>query len=107
VAGDALSIINYINSFDFSEVPDDAQIGQPFGFLDTTHDNNVAPDDVLSVINAINAINSEPGGEGESPANEKRAYASTDQLSSSPAYSFDELIGLLALDIDSQTKRRR
>ena len=34
VAGDALAVINYLNSFGAGPVPTDAQPGQPFGYLD-------------------------------------------------------------------------
>ena len=61
-AGDALAIINYINSFSAGDIPDDAAIGLPFGFLDTDRDNSVTAGDALSVINAINSDE----GEGES-----------------------------------------
>jgi len=59
--------------------------GQPFGFLDTVKDNSISPNDVLEIINFINASGAGlpgPAGEGE---------GLTPQ-------SFDELITLLATD---------
>ena len=107
-AGDALAIINYINAFDSGEVPEDALLGQPFGFLDTTKDNFVAPDDALTVINAIN---SGLGGEQESTLTQDGsssfAIPGGQPISPSSEISTDELIGLLAMDLVLQSKRRR
>src|SRR5437867_6164727 len=55
VPGDALVVINYLNSFVPITVPATAEIGQPFGFLDVDGDNHVAPVDALMVINVVNA----------------------------------------------------
>jgi Dockerin type I domain len=106
VAGDALAIINYINAFGAGTVPAGAAVGQPYGFLDTSDDNNVAPNDALDVINAINAGQ---GGEGESMADQSRVSRSApvDQ----PPVTNDQpsltvLIDLLALDLAVQQKRR-
>jgi hypothetical protein len=102
-ANDALAIINYINGFGAGAVPDNAIIGEPFGFLDTAGgengggDNSVAPNDALAVINAINAGQ---GGEGE-PTTDAQP------LSSSAQSVLNELIELLAIDVASQPKRRR
>jgi len=99
-AGDALAIINYLNAVDFTEVPDDAVTGLPFGFLDTNMDNFVAPDDALEVINAINAgFDQEPEASQEPEAG--------GQLPGRDFSEMDDLIGLLALDIASQSSRRR
>jgi len=111
VAGDALAIINYINAFTASAVPANAAIGQPFGFLDTsggengTGDNSIAPSDALEVINAINAG---LAGEGEPTENQSGIPPAADvqPLSSSGQPSLNELIGLLAIDVASQPKRR-
>ena len=91
-AGDALAIINYINAFD-PEIPEDAEVGLPYGFLDVTNDFNVAPDDALMIINAINAGF---GGEAESAAQD-----------SSNSGELDSLLGLLAIDTAPQLTRRR
>src|SRR5204862_4053180 len=41
--GDALAIINYINAGLPTAIGPNSQIGQPYGFLDVTGDDNVAP----------------------------------------------------------------
>jgi hypothetical protein len=99
VAADALAIINYINGFGSRSIPANAEIGLPFGFLDTSGgigdvgDDFIAPADALAVINEINAGG---GGEGES-----RGSA----IANSPLTAND-LLSLLAIDVASQTKRR-
>jgi uncharacterized repeat protein (TIGR01451 family)/CSLREA domain-containing protein len=100
-AGDALAVINYLNSFDATEVPADAEKGLPFGYLDTNDDGYVAPEDALSVINAIN---SGLGGEGEAKSRFDEDVLALPQSGELP---FNELIGLLARDIAAPTKRRR
>jgi hypothetical protein len=100
VAADALAIINFINGFGSGAVPANAQIGQPYGFLDTAGgindvgDDFIAPNDALAVIDAINAG---LGGEGESVA----------RASVSSPLPTNDLLSLLALDVASQPKRRR
>jgi hypothetical protein len=98
-AGDALAIINYINSFSAGPIPEDAVIGLPFGFLDVSGgpngqgDNQVVAGDALSVINAINA-------EGEGEAEGGQLSVVSGQLS-------DDLIQLLAADAAEQGVRRK
>ncbi len=60
---DALTVINYLNSFGSGFVPDNAGTGPPF--YDTNGDFSISPIDALLVINAINASK---GGEGEAAA---------------------------------------
>jgi hypothetical protein len=113
VAGDALAIINYINGFGAGPVPANAAPGLPFGFLDTADstgvdvaDNFIAPNDALAVINAINGGQ---GGEGEPILRQGENFqAATDAqpISSSAQSLLNELIGLLAIDVASQSKRR-
>ena len=91
-ADDALLIINFINAYGSQPAPtSDPPVGP---YYDVTGDGFVAPDDALDVIDYINA---NPDGEGEPNA---LAKTLTDQ---SP---FDELIGLLAFDAASPSKRR-
>jgi hypothetical protein len=97
-AGDALAIINYINSFGPTDVPEDAAIGLPFGFLDPTNDNNVAPADALEVINHINAFGN---SEGESSISDS-LVPQVGRRSPDP-----DLLTLLALDTATGTPRRR
>jgi hypothetical protein len=85
---DALTVINFLNAFGSLAVPANAVYGPIF--YDVTGDNFVAPDDALSVINAINAG---LGGEAESAASQSEFPT--------------DLIDLLAIDIASQSKRRR
>ena len=96
VPGDALVVINYLNSFVPITVPATAQIGQPFGFLDVDGDNHVAPVDALMVINVVNAG---LGGEGE-------GQQGTGDRGQGTGQSVDELLMLLALDVATQPKRR-
>jgi hypothetical protein len=116
-AGDALAIINYVNTFGSTEVPEDAQVGLPFGFLDVNNDDNVAADDALTVINAIN---SGLGGEGESRNAEFRMQNAewegengrggergSGPLKGVAQERIEELIELLAVDASRQAGRRR
>src|SRR5262249_51161819 len=94
VASDAVAVINYINAFGSGPVPENAVIGEPFGFVDTIKDNNISPNDVLEIINFINANGAGltgPAGEGEGLAPQ----------------SFDDLITLLAADMANEPARRR
>src|SRR5262249_17342509 len=88
VPGDALAIINYINASGSGAVPPNAAAGQPFGFIDTSDDNNISPIDALGVINAINAGQ---GGEGEA----------------GPTLTQSDLLALLAQDMVDQTRGSR
>jgi hypothetical protein len=92
VPEDALAVINFINAFGPTVVPLDAPIGPPF--LDTTGDDNIAPDDALAIINHINAFGPDTEAEGES---------SGDSL----IIGNEDLMGLLALDVAAQSRRRR
>jgi len=79
VAGDALAVINYINSFSTfnggrvptlgsalpTTPPQTVSYGGPFGYLDVNGDGSVSPIDALTIINVINA---NQGGEGEAAA---------------------------------------
>ena len=89
-------------------VPANAAVGLPFGFLDVTGNNEVTPEDALSVINAIN---SGVVGEGESMASEEGISGSASQgvqpFSPSSQFSFNDVLGLLAIDAASRPKRRR
>ncbi|HEY2413689.1 MAG TPA: dockerin type I domain-containing protein [Pirellulaceae bacterium] len=52
---DALVIINYLNTTGSGPVPSTAAAGAPN--LDTTADNQVAPDDVMAVLNQLHYLN--------------------------------------------------
>jgi ELWxxDGT repeat protein len=113
VAGDALAIINWINEFGAGKIPDNSEIGLPFGFLDTTGgvndtgDNFVALNDALAVINAINAGQ---GGEGESfAAGVSVSVSATNnpQLSTAAYDDWTDLLTLLAIDMAQQNAPRR
>ena len=68
---DALMIINYLNTFDRSELPAPTEGFAPPPYYDVSPDNFVAPDDALLVINYLNAqthaalLLPVPSGEGE------------------------------------------
>jgi hypothetical protein len=104
---DALAIIDFLNSSQPNVVPQDAAVGQPFGFLDTDHDNNVSPIDALLVINALNAglggpiqMSAAADGEGEASLNMPMAGSLNASLA--------ELIALLATHrADTDAPRRR
>ena len=107
VAGDVISIINYINANESGPIPDDAFFGFPFGFLDTTRDNNVAADDVLRIINAINAG---LGGERESVASgtNDAVFSTNDpQLAAATHDYWIDLIALVAFDTAQQNTPRK
>ena len=59
---DALMIINYLNADFPVQISPVAAIGGGPGFLDPSRDNFIAPNDALTVIDAINA---RLAGEGE------------------------------------------
>ena len=94
------AIINYINAVDFTEVPANSAVGQPFGFLDTNGDNFVAPDDALEVINAINA------GEGEAESWTMVPSGQAADPVRNPTAT-ENLLALLALDVTTIIQRRR
>jgi hypothetical protein len=89
VPGDALAIINFINSFGSGPVPDGVNRPIPPGFelygpdwLDTAGgpgtqgDNQIVPNDALAVINFINAFGSgKPGPAGEGQGEGEGAVA--------------------------------
>jgi Dockerin type I domain len=100
-AGDALAIINYINSFQSGPIPKNAVLGLPFGFLDTDRDNSVTAGDALRVINAINAAE----GEGESGPMVPIGQALPDRPPLGD--TLDSLLTLLALDTAAQSPHRR
>jgi ELWxxDGT repeat protein len=52
---DAVAIVNYLNAGLPAAVLSTAEIGGPYGFLDTDHDDTISPNDVLQIINFINA----------------------------------------------------
>ena len=92
-------MINYINASGSGLVPDNANNSKPF--LDVTGDNFVAPNDVLDVINAINAGQ---GGEGESQGSLATAQLS---VSGNQLPVTGDLLALLAADQELQASRRR
>ena len=102
VAGDALAIINFINSFDSRAVPAVPFTGL-FGppYLDVDADNFVAPGDALDVINVINAG---LGGEGESPNAPPLAES---QAPGSQAPRNDDLLALLFSGDNAAPQGRR
>src|SRR5204863_4547396 len=105
--GDALAIINYINAGLPTAIGPNSQIGQPYGFLDVTGDDNVAPGDALEIINAINAGQ---GGEGEgieSGVGHVAASANNSQPSIAMHDDWTDLIALLALDTVQRHAPRR
>jgi hypothetical protein len=106
VADDVIAIINYINAKGSGPIPDNAVIGQPFGFLDTTQDNNVVADDVIRIINFINAHPGLNEAEAES-ADSPLISASQPSAASSPAAISDSLLLLLATDAAYQPLPRR
>ena len=56
VAGDALDVINYLNAFGAGPVPANVEIGQPFGFLDTSGGPNGAGDNFITAGDALDVI---------------------------------------------------
>ena len=94
MADDVLDVINYINAKGSGLVSEIAANAKPY--CDVNGDNNVAADDVLDVINYINAGN---GGEG------KAVLLLILLLNNSPG--MDEMLGLLAMDVATQSPRRR
>jgi hypothetical protein len=101
VAGDVLSIINYINAGHSSDVVSDASLGKPYGFLDVTGDGHVVAEDVIAVINYINAAHP-TAGEAQSNPTVSPANLST----SSATIPNDDLLLLLAADNSSAKKRK-
>jgi N-acetylneuraminic acid mutarotase len=104
VAGDALTIINYINAYGSGPLPPLATYGPPY--LDTTGDDWVVPGDVLEIINWINAYGAGlpgPSGEGE---NSEQATSLAGASSPASAASTDWL-SLLAIDVANQSSTRR
>jgi hypothetical protein len=100
-AGDALAIINYINAFDPLDVPANASNGLPFGFLDVVKDNVIAPEDVLTIINAINARL-----ESEAEPNVSELLYAVSRISADGA-DLEGLMMLLANDATEYMNRRR
>jgi hypothetical protein len=106
VAGDALTIINYINAFGPGPVPENAPFGPPY--LDTvdefgnpTGDDFVTAGDALAIINYINSFAPGlPGPAGESPSSPFLAASSYEDA------SIADMLTLLAQDVAAQRRRR-
>ena len=99
---DALSIINYLNSLPpgtHTKVEPTAAIGKPYGYLDTSGENDIAPLDALLVINHLNAIKAI--GEGEDTT------LTPNKVQIAPGSALADIISLLAMDVAEQGKRRR
>src|SRR5262249_52942126 len=96
---DVLAIINYINAKGSGPIPAGAPIGPPY--VDVDADDQVIAQDVLDVINWINAHPGQSEGEAASaPAPQPVNVAASSSL--------DNLVSLLAADISAaETKRRR
>jgi hypothetical protein len=109
VAGDVLSVINYINANKSGALP--ASRPGNKASVDINGDNNVAADDVIDIINWIN------GHPGQSEAEDASGAAVTDsaiddQLTNaatdiSPLASFADLVSLLAADAATTVTKRR
>ncbi len=95
---DALLIINMINATGAGPLPPPSGSSAPPPFVDVVADNFVAPNDVLAVINYINAH--PPRGEGELPSSQSSRSAAEFP---DPA----DLMGLLAADIYNGGNKRR
>jgi hypothetical protein len=117
VAGDALGVINYINAKGSGPIDVSIPFGPPYP--DVNGDNQVAADDVIAIVNWINA---NPGeSEGEAPVVIAESYFTDwvafdefdkfdDSLSSpviSGGNSFGDVIDLLAMDTESAQGKRR
>ena len=100
VAGDALTIINYLNTFGSQVLPGSRPEDEDF--LDPNGDGSIAADDALEIINDIN---SRPGPEGESFATDDSPAAGTMQPLPPTNGTLDDLVQLLAMDVASLPKR--
>jgi len=90
VAGDALDVVNYINSIGSGPV---LKNGTPVKVLyDVTGDDYVAADDVVTIVNYINAFGATKTGEGEA--------------NKTDAMDAEALLFTLAVDNAQQVKRR-
>src|SRR4029079_10680242 len=100
-AEDALNVINYINAKGSGPIVARGEFGSSVSALaavqsaaqyyDVTGDDYIGPDDVLAVINYINAHNP---SQTQMPAGEAAAQS-------------NDLLILLASDVASQTTRRK
>ena len=104
---DVLTVINYLNAFGSTAVLPDAEVGEPFGFVDVNGDNHVAQ--FIDALLIINAINSFPPASPEGESATDLAADNDDSQARSPAYDLtvDNLIGLLAADIGRSPRQRR
>jgi uncharacterized protein DUF5650/dockerin type I repeat protein len=98
---DLTAIISYLNGYGASDVPANAQIGKPFGFLDANGDDQVAPNDLTKVISYLNAFGA---GEGEAPVQSPKSNV---QGQDGRANDFDAVLMLLAMDASEQATRKR
>jgi hypothetical protein len=97
---DAQEVVNYLNTHrQDHDVPANAVLGLPFGFLDVVPNNFIEPFDALEIINILNA---QPrGGKGESVVGTGAPAQRVDVPSpTSPPLSPDsDWLTLLALDL--------
>jgi hypothetical protein len=104
-AGDALTVINFINSFGPQKVPDGNNPNAPY--YDTDASGAVNAGDALGVINFVNSFGPESGGDPPKPVTEASSGAT--EASGLRAFSsraaLDELMTLLASD-SAQPRRR-
>jgi hypothetical protein len=103
VAEDALSIVNFINTFGATEILESDAIGPLF--YDVTGDNNIAADDALQVINYVNTFGA---GEGEnSEFRIQNAEWERESRREGEWANDDELMSLLVMDVVGVGRKRR
>src|SRR5204863_227068 len=98
VAADVLAVINYINANQSGLLP---AVRPSFkAYVDITGDKNAAADDVVTIINWINA---HPGRSSEAPdsfTNVSDSVATNQQKpANSQSLDYADLLALLAIDI--------
>jgi uncharacterized protein DUF5650/dockerin type I repeat protein len=98
---DLTAIISYLNGFGASDVPKNASIGKPFGFIDANGDDQVAPNDLTKVISYLNAFGA---GEGESAVQSPKSNV---QSRDTAEPSNDQVLMLLAMDASQQATRKK
>lgn len=108
VAGDVITVINYINAKGSGHIPESGPSGPPY--CDVNFDDEVVAEDVLKIINYINSHPGQSEAEAESPDSYFDALTGASQATpaNSTSGALADVFVLLATDIaSSQAKRRR
>jgi hypothetical protein len=92
-----------LNAFGFTGVSISAPVGAPYGFIDATGDNEVAPEDAVALISHLNWFGA---GEGEA-GQESGVRSQGTEEATGDGDELDALMLLLSMDATDVAKKAR